>query len=54
MNLPEKFTKYPWITGAVVVLLVLALLYGLADIFGAEWVAQYIEGRTATIEGALK
>ena len=51
MNIPEKFGKYPWVTGFVAVALVLALLYGLADIFGAEWVAGMIEGRIDNMEG---
>lgn len=51
MKLPERFTKYPLISLAVVVGLLLLMAYVAVDLFGTEWVASMIEGRIDKMEG---
>lgn len=50
MKIPDRFTKYPLISIAVIVLLGLIVLYAAADIFGPEWVAGLIDRRIDAME----
>ena len=43
LKIPEKFTKYPWVTMVLIVILGLGVLYAAADIFGAEWLQGRID-----------
>lgn len=43
MKIPERLRKYPLVSLAVIVGILLVALYGVADVLGSEWVAKQIE-----------
>jgi hypothetical protein len=50
MKMPEKFSKKPWITMVVIVILglvvlyaLVAVLYALADVFDVDWLQSRID-----------